>query len=347
MRTLGRCLLATALLSLALAGPAGATFPGENGRISFWRFLPQGGGGISIFTVRSDGSGLRQVTTFGAGVFSTLSDWSPDGDKLAFESDNGGSSQIWIVNPHDASPARRLTDIAGDAFDPAWAPDGRTLAIGSAFEDPPGTFLPGIFLIPARARNGGLVTGAQARRVTSVSDGGYDSEPQVSPDGRWIVFTRYSVECTDDATFANCETRIFRVRTNGRNLQQLTAAAVNASAPDFHPSGRWIAFDTHDNFVAPNAGNIVVMRPDGSEKHIIVRADDNDFFNNPSFSPDGRKVAFARWGAADPNPVSRIWTARADGANPHQTVAPPADPSEADNKPDWGSVDRHHHHGGD
>jgi Tol biopolymer transport system component len=327
-----RCLLVATVLSLAIAGSAAATFPGKNGDISFNRFF-EADETLKLFTTTKVGSPPRLVTDFGPGVSAILSDWSPDGRKLAIDSDRSGQAQIWILDP-DGTDARRLTDAVAGAFDPAWTPDGRKLAIDADFGDGKG-----IFLLPARSKSGGFVTRDQARRVTLNTDGGFDTEPQVSPDGRWIVFTRFSAECTSDETYDQCTTRLFRVRTDGSYLRQLTRVALNASAPDYHPSGRWIAFDTHDNFVAPDVGHIVVMRPDGSDKRVILRGDDENFFNNPSFSPDGRQVSFARWavGAADPAP--RIWTARADGRHPRQLLDTPS----GDNKPDWGSAPHRHH----
>jgi Tol biopolymer transport system component len=326
MGFIGRCLLVATALSLTVAGSAAATFPGKNGKLSFNRFV-EADETLKIFTTTPSGAEPRLVTDFKTGTSAVMSDWSPDGRKLAIDSDRSGRPQIWTIKP-DGSKARRLTNAAGGAFDPSWTPDGRKLAIEADFGDEPG-----IFLIPARKRRGEFVTADQAERVTRATGGGFDSEPQVSPNGRWIVFTRFSVECTSDDTFEQCTTRIFRVRTDGSRLQRLTRPALNASAPDYHPSGRRIAFDTHDNSPAPNAGHIMVMRPNGSKKRVIVRGDDESFFNNPSFSPNGRKVSFARWGLSDPEPAPRIWTARANGDNPHQLLDSPT----GDNKPDWGS----------
>ena len=155
------------------------------------------------------------------------------------------------------------------------------------------------------------------------------------------MFTRYSVECTDDATFEDCQTRIFRVRTSGRDLQQLTDPRLNASAPDFHPSGRWIAFDTGDNVIAPNVANIVIANADGSGQRTIVRGDADSYYGNPSFSPDGREIAFTHWPieADGGNLSSSIWTARVDGSRPRQITS-----SAFDNRADWGPKPRHGHH---
>jgi len=335
MRILGRCLFVALLLTLGVAAPAQATFPGDNGRISHWRYFPEEDT-LAIFTVRPDGFGSRQITASDQGYFSAFSDWSPDAKRLAIDSDRTtpGAPQVWTIDP-DGSRAQQLTDSPNGAYDPAWSPDGRTLAFEGTFEPQSG-----IYLMPARPRHT-PVTAAQARRVTRVKDGGFDSEPQFSPDGQWIVFTRFSVECTvpPDDTPPPCQTRIFRVRSDGRHLQQLTDVRLNASAPDFHPSGRAIAFDTGDIEVLPNVGDIRVMRPDGSDKRVILRAGPNDYFQNPSFSPDGRQVTFARWPAAAEVPESRIWVARADGGGRHAIPSS----QDGDNKPDWGSRGRGHH----
>lgn len=327
----GRCLFLAAIVALLLAAPSAlATFPGDNGRISLHRVVGEGEDeGINAFTIRPDGTGLMELSPFEPGVYTLYSDWSPDGRQLAFDPFIDDRAQIWTINANGTG-ARQLTDATNGAFDPAWAPDGRTLAIEGDFGDDPG-----IFLIPARARHGTLITRAQARRVTRNTDG-FDSEPQVSPDGRWIAFTRYTA-CGEQG----CATQIFRVRANGGPPQPLTRPDLHASAPDWHPSGQWIAIDSHDNGVAPNLGHIIVMRPDGSGKRIIVRGDADDYFNNPSFSPDGRQMTFARWGADEEEPSSRIWVAGADGRGARQLLDSPT----ADNKPDWGSAPKRGHHG--
>ena len=336
MRFRSRHVLVAVLVALTAASPAAATFPGENGRIAFDRLAEQDEMfAVDIFSVEPDGSRLFQLTSFGFDYFAEFPDTSPDGRTIAFQRVDAAVEdiQIWLMDA-DGSDPRPLTAFTNGAFDPAYSPDGRTLAVDSFMDDSPG-----IFLVGVRTHRGRPLGDDKARRVTSVTDGGFDSEPQFSPDGRWIVFTRYSVECTSDETFEGCQTRIFRVRTNGRDLQQLTGAALNASAPDYHPSGRWIAFDTGDNAVAANAGHIMVMNTDGSGKRTIIRGDAEDFYNNPSFSPDGSKVAYGRW-PVDDSEGSSIWTARADGSRQRQITHPPI----WDNKPDWGSRPRHGHH---
>jgi len=53
--------------------------------------------------------------------------WAPDGSQIAFASERGGGSSIYVMNP-DGSGAKALTDGSSwDSF-PAWAPDGTEIA---------------------------------------------------------------------------------------------------------------------------------------------------------------------------------------------------------------------------
>ena len=57
MRILGRCLFVALLLTLGVAAPAHATFPGDNGRISFQRFTEtEESAELAIFTAAQTGS---------------------------------------------------------------------------------------------------------------------------------------------------------------------------------------------------------------------------------------------------------------------------------------------------
>ena len=72
---------------LAFASPANATYSGVNGRIGFQRvFFGSDGSAarIPIFTVRPNGSHLRQVTHPALGVETARVRWSPNGRWLAY-----------------------------------------------------------------------------------------------------------------------------------------------------------------------------------------------------------------------------------------------------------------------
>ena len=80
----GRAVLIAGLLSLTVAAPASATFPGRNGDISFNRFTDHDPDfALDLFSVNPDGGGLQQLTNFGLNTGSEFSDHSPDGAEAA------------------------------------------------------------------------------------------------------------------------------------------------------------------------------------------------------------------------------------------------------------------------
>lgn len=93
---------------------------------SEWLTFHQGGKQEDIFVIRTDGSGLRQLTNdMDKDRFPA---WSPDGKRIAFQSNRGGAYAVWLINP-DGSALERLTYVEAPAvFFPVWSPDGSHLA---------------------------------------------------------------------------------------------------------------------------------------------------------------------------------------------------------------------------
>jgi hypothetical protein len=67
------------------AVPVQATFPDDNGRIAFRRFLNEDRTTGAVFTIRPNGTRERQVTIPPQGYVDRNPDISPDGKRIAFE----------------------------------------------------------------------------------------------------------------------------------------------------------------------------------------------------------------------------------------------------------------------
>jgi dipeptidyl aminopeptidase/acylaminoacyl peptidase len=120
-----------------------------------------------------DGSGQNavQMTSF-AGPVVTNPTWSPDGERIAFDSDATGNFDIFVVSAAGEKPQRMTSDPANDG-NPSWSKDGRWIYFDSARSGQPE-----VWKIPA---NGG-----EAIQVTR--DGGFG--PRESPDGKFLYYAK-------------------------------------------------------------------------------------------------------------------------------------------------------------
>lgn len=95
--------------------------------------------------------------------------WSPDGRRVAYVSEQGGNSDIWVQALGNPVPVQVTTWPAEDS-QPAWSPDAQALAFRSELEGG------GLFVVPVR--------GGSPTRISSF---GY--RPQWSPNGTLVLFS--------------------------------------------------------------------------------------------------------------------------------------------------------------
>jgi Tol biopolymer transport system component/serine/threonine protein kinase len=99
--------------------------------------------------------------------------YSPDGRKIAFESDRSGAENIWVCE-RDGSQAVQLTSIESGAGTPRWSPDGQVLVF-----DSPMSGNSDLYLVAAE--------GGVPRQLTHEPSG--ENVGTWSRDGRFIYFT--------------------------------------------------------------------------------------------------------------------------------------------------------------
>jgi Tol biopolymer transport system component len=176
---------------------------------------------------------------------------------------------------------------------------------------------------PADPTRVGLYTirssdGRGLQRITS-NPGGHDAPGDYSPDGKQIVFAR---------TRPNANKGLFVVNVDGSGLHRITPWGLPGfeAAGSWSPDGESILFGGH--------GSIFVVHPDGTGLAPIPLGGITGFsyaLDDPVWSPDGTKFAFALFGSISPN--TSIFIANADGTNVQQVTSAPI----FDAHPDWGT----------
>jgi Tol biopolymer transport system component len=268
-------LLALAACTLAPVVPAGAAWPGTNGRLIF---NTTENDEYRLVTTDLHGRHKRVLARFpplpsGLQRTSGLGQWSPSGTRVLYQRIATG---IVTVAP-DGS--RRRTLRTGLLW-PSWAPSGREIV--AVAED--GNVSPAA-LVRLRPDGSRLL-----RIPTPPSETGL-ALPRWSPSGRWILYEQGAAGVR----------YVWRVRPDGTGARQLVAGWSFTWAPD----GRRFAY--------ADGRAIWSMRPDGSGRRLLSRGLDNTTIVSLAWSPNGRRIALVRQFPADEHDTSTVATIRARG----------------------------------
>lgn len=211
---------------------------------------------------------------------------------IVFEARTGTLTHDLFRMLPDGSNLQRLTDSPETESRPVWSPDGEWIA-----------FVREQNLYRMRA------DGSEQQWLAALldpPDSGDNwcnpAEVVWSPDGEWIVFE----VCADSYM------DLYRIRSNGSDLQRLTDRPGREMDAAWSPDGEWIVFEVNEN----GDSDLYRMRPDGSEQQRLTNNPEKDWM--AAWSPDSQWIVFVSL----ENGSGQIYRMRPDGSEQQHLDTP-------------------------
>ncbi len=160
----------------------------------------------NIFEMDLRSKQMRQVTNVDA--INTAPSYSPDGSQITFESDRGGTQQVYVMGS-DGSNQNRISFGKGRYSTPVWSPDGKWIAFTKQGESK--------FAIGVMNPDG------SGERI--LTEGRHNEGPTWSPNSRVVMFFRESGGATGGP-------QLYSVDISGYNEQEVPT-------PEFSSDPAW------------------------------------------------------------------------------------------------------------
>lgn len=238
-------------------------------------FTVKGKKASAIYAMDFDGHGSYSVSNNSS--TNILPAFSPSGGQIAYTSFMRNNPDLYIGNAGGGRP-KQISKHRGMNTGASWSPDGSKIALTLSKDGSPDIYI-------INASNGSVVS-----RLTN--DKAIDTSPAWSPDGGSIAFV----------SDRNGGPQIFVASASGGGAKQVSFNGSYNTTPTWSPAKgkRILAYTTRDG----GRYDIVTLDLDTKAMVRITQGEGNN--EEPSFSPNGRAIAFARSGQG-------VFIANADG----------------------------------
>lgn len=280
-----------------------------------------------IYIVRPDGTGLKQITAFQTHGFNfsgdglILSDdhpaFSPDGKQIVFTSNRDADNlsvpvfeqdfEIYVMDVNGTN-VRRLTTSPGIDTEPAFSPDGSKIAFAST-----------------RAGNLDIwvmnADGSNPQRLTSSAF--HETEPAWSPDGTKIAYTRViDTGPLNLGLLPSADKDVYIMNANGTNNHLVFGGPKEQHDPNWSPDGTKLAITGEGESIP--FGDVVLINPvtgafinNLTTRGVLPLVGGDPLFGggDPSWSPDGTKIAYFKATGPLISFPMRLFVMNANGTN--------------------------------
>jgi serine/threonine protein kinase len=248
--------------------------------------------------------------------------WRPDGKRLGFIILPGenirNKLEFWTVSPEGTERKLEFTDTAGlgGRFSFAWSPDGESIAWLRTYADDYQEII--VHALPsgrertltfdkkhidevwwaaneqilystnkAGSTNIWAVPSSGGKPVQITTGEGPDCGITLSYDCKKLVYSRIR-------TIGH----LWRALTDGSDAKRLTDDSRLNVRPSFSPNRKQVVFSSKSDELSTNFA-IRIMDRDGQNSSQLVPPDANN--NSPTWSPDGKWIAYTAYSAAAPD----------------------------------------------
>lgn len=242
-------------------------------------FASDASGRDEIYTIQTDGSNLRQLTT----ISGTTPDWSPNGEQIVYSSLQNGSYDLFVMNADGSNQRLLLTLPDTHEYSAAWSPNGQYIAFVARARESHRRF--DIYVMSS--------DGTDLQVLSASIEGRINISPSWSPDSLRIYFLSnqpYEVRRGD----LPIQLGVFSIALNGANLHNYQSGANDPNNAELAPDGQGLLLDSIEGGGGGRAygQDVYFVNLVEGTGYALSRNEGEDI--DASWSPNASHIVFSR-----------------------------------------------------